>query len=78
MTVQEIQQEILRRKEETDTCILAHAFVNATSVIAVDRGVGLQLTTAAVQSVMGVVYGLWLLRVWNKDRKETADGNSDH
>lgn len=59
-------------------CILAHVFVNATSVIAVDRGVGLQLTTAAVQSVMGVVYGLWLLRVWNKDRKETADGNSDH
>ena len=26
MTVQEIQQEILRRKEETDTCILAHAY----------------------------------------------------
>ena len=26
MTVQEIQQEILRLKEETDTCILAHAY----------------------------------------------------
>ena len=59
-------------------CILAHAFVNGTSVIACPQSFELQLITAGVQTAVSIAYGLWLLRVWNKDRKETADGNSDH
>lgn len=43
-------------------CILSHAFVNSTSVFAVEPSREGNLIIAAVQTVLGVGYGLWLLR----------------
>ena len=50
-------------------CILAHAFVNGTSVIARPQSFELQLLTAGAQTVVSIAYGLWLL--W--DRKKNRD-----
>ena len=43
-------------------CIVSHAFVNSTSVFAVEPGATGQILIAAIQTVLGVGYGLWLLR----------------
>lgn len=43
-------------------CILSHAFVNSTSIFAVEPSASGQLVMAAVQTVLGIGYGLWLLR----------------
>lgn len=59
-------------------CILAHAFVNGTSVIARPQSFELQLITAGVQTAVGIAYGLWLLYGYKKNGKETSYGDSDH
>lgn len=43
-------------------CILSHGIVNATSVFAVSGSPGQKLLTAAVQTILGIGYGLILLR----------------
>ena len=43
-------------------CILSHAVVNSLSVFAVEPGQAAQLLIALMQTVLGVGYGLWLLR----------------
>lgn len=43
-------------------CILSHIFVNATSVFAVEPSQTGSVVTALVQTVLGVGYGLWLLK----------------
>ena len=49
-------------------CILSHAFVNSTSVFAVEPSAEGHLVMAAVQTVLGIGYGLWLLRNGAKGR----------
>lgn len=43
-------------------CILSHAFINATSAFAIEPDTNGQILIAALQTVLGVGYGLWLLR----------------
>lgn len=43
-------------------CILSHAFVNSTSVFAVEPSGGTHILMTALQTVISVGYGLWLLR----------------
>jgi len=43
-------------------CILSHIVVNATSVFAVTPDSGMNILIALVQTALGLVYGLWLLR----------------
>lgn len=43
-------------------CILSHTLVNSTSIFARDSGPGVQLIIALIQTVLGIGYGLWLLR----------------
>lgn len=43
-------------------CILSHAFVNSTSVFAVEPSGERQILTAVFQTVLSVGYGVWLLR----------------
>ena len=43
-------------------CILSHAVVNSTSIFAVETGKGGQLLLALAQTLLGVSYGVWLLR----------------
>jgi len=50
-------------------CIISHAFINSTSAFAVapsDKG---QILIAAVQTVLGIGYGLWLLAGAKKETK---------
>jgi len=48
-------------------CILSHAVVNATSVVAVQGSPGIQLCTAAVQTVLSVGYGIYLLKTLRRN-----------
>jgi ribosomal protein S18 acetylase RimI-like enzyme len=41
-------------------CILAHVFINSTSVFAVQPGEGKAVAMALVQTLLGVAYGSWL------------------
>lgn len=43
-------------------CILSHALVNSTSVFAVDADGSGQIFAACIQTVLSILYGLWLLR----------------
>lgn len=43
-------------------CILSHALVNSTSIFAREPDTGTQLIVALIQTILGVSYGLWLLR----------------
>jgi len=43
-------------------CILSHAVINSTSIFARETGNQAQLIVALIQTVLGVSYGLWLLR----------------
>lgn len=43
-------------------CILSHAFVNSTSIFAQEPDVPQLILTTAIQTVLSVGYGLWLLR----------------
>ena len=55
-------------------CILSHAAVNSTSIFAIQPGDGKLLAIAAVQTLLAVSYGLWLL----KDKADiTADAVSE-
>ena len=50
-------------------CILSHVLINSTSIFAPEPTRSGQILTAAVQTVLGVGYGLWLLRVWKRQEK---------
>ena len=43
-------------------CIVSHVFVNSTSIFAVEPSGTKQMVMAAVQTVLSIGYGLWLLR----------------
>lgn len=43
-------------------CILSHAAVNCMSIFAIEAGPEGKIITAAVQTVLGTGYGIWLLR----------------
>lgn len=43
-------------------CILSHAAVNCMSIFAIESGPEGKIITAAVQTVLGIGYGIWLLR----------------
>ena len=43
-------------------CILSHAFVNATSIFAPEPDTAHLILTTAIQTILGIGYGLWLLR----------------
>lgn len=43
-------------------CILSHAFVNSTSIFAVEPSGGTHILMTVLQTVISVGYGLWLLR----------------
>ena len=43
-------------------CILSHAFINATSILARQPGAGTQLAMAVLQTLLGLCYGLYLLK----------------
>ena len=43
-------------------CILSHAAVNCMSIFALDPSPVGKVVTAAVQTALGICYGLWLLR----------------
>lgn len=49
-------------------CILSHAVVNSVSVFAVTPTLTVNLVTAAVQTVLGIGYGVWILR--HKEEKK--------
>lgn len=42
-------------------CILSHAFVNSTSIFAIEPTPSANIIITAAQTVLGVGYGLWLL-----------------
>ena len=48
-------------------CIISHALVNSTSVFAVEPGVEGRVVTAVIQTVIGIGYGVWLLRRKNRE-----------
>lgn len=50
-------------------CILSHVLINSTSIFAPEPTQSGQILTAAVQTVLGVSYGLWLLRVWKRQER---------
>jgi len=50
-------------------CILSHAVVNATSIFAAPPTGNELLLTALIQTVLGLGYGLWLLRAYTKSKK---------
>ena len=50
-------------------CIASHIFVNATSVFAIEPTNRVQLLIAAVETVLGVCYGIWLLH-WRHERAD--------
>jgi hypothetical protein len=43
-------------------CIAAHILVNASSIFAVEPGLGGRVVMALIQSVVAVVCGVWILR----------------
>jgi len=43
-------------------CILSHAVVNATNVFAAEPTAGMHIMITIVQTVVGIGYGLWLLK----------------
>ena len=47
-------------------CIISHAVVNSTSIFAVEPTGKMQILITIVQTVLGVGYGVWLLRRKNK------------
>lgn len=49
-------------------CILSHAVVNSVNVFAVTPTLTVNLVTAAVQTVLGIGYGVWILR--HKEEKK--------
>lgn len=51
-------------------CIISHAFINSTSAFAIEPGATGQILIAAIQTVFGISYGIWLLR-----SKEHTDGS---
>ena len=51
-------------------CILSHAFVNATSIFSPEPDISHLILTTIVQTVLGVGYGLWLLRKENLTTEE--------
>lgn len=48
------------------SCILSHAFVNATTVFAAEAGGDLLLFSTVVQTVLGISYGIWLFYCQNR------------
>lgn len=46
-------------------CILSHAFVNSTSIFAIAPSPTMQMIITAVQTILSVGYGFWLLRKAN-------------
>jgi len=53
-------------------CILSHAVVNSTSVFAVEPSVEAHLVITAVQTVISIAYGLWLLRSHARRKAEVV------
>ncbi len=43
-------------------CIVSHAFINSTSVFAVESSPEINIAIAAVQTLLSAGYGIWLLR----------------
>lgn len=43
-------------------CILSHAFVNSTSIFAIPPSTSENIVITILQTILGVGYGLWLLR----------------
>ena len=43
-------------------CIISHAFVNSTSIFAIEPSPAGNIVITIVQTILGVGYGLWLLR----------------
>lgn len=43
-------------------CIISHAFVNTTSILAVEPSSEMNIIIAVIQSILGIGYGIWLLR----------------
>ena len=43
-------------------CIISHAFINSTSIFAREAGDEMSIVVALVQTLLGLSYGLWLLR----------------
>ena len=43
-------------------CILSHAFVNSTSIFAIEPSPAANIGITVAQTILGVGYGLWLLR----------------
>ena len=50
-------------------CILSHAAVNSTSIFAIEADHAFSMATTVVQTILGVGYGLWLLRRHQKISK---------
>lgn len=50
-------------------CILSHAVVNSTSIFAIEADHAFSMATTVVQTILGVGYGLWLLRRHQKISK---------
>ncbi|MBE6826150.1 MAG: CPBP family intramembrane metalloprotease [Ruminococcus sp.] len=53
-------------------CIIAHAVVNSTSLFCMDRNWTMFLISTAVITVVGVGYGVYLLRSVKKDESDPA------
>lgn len=54
-------------------CILSHAFINATSVFARPMTNTQDVLLAVMQTVLGIGYGVWLLKAAWKETKSEAD-----
>ena len=50
--------------------ILSHAFVNATSIFAPEPDTAHLILTTIIQTILGIGYGLWLLRTANLTTEE--------
>ena len=50
-------------------CILSHAVVNSTSIFAIEADPSFSIASTVVQTILGVGYGLWLLRRHQKISK---------
>ena len=55
-------------------CILSHAVVNSTSVFAAEPSVEAHLAITAVQTVISIAYGMWLLRSHARRKAEVVQG----
>lgn len=43
-------------------CVISHAIVNSLSIFAVEMNIQVKILLAAAQTVLGIAYGVWLLK----------------